>query len=323
MRKKRHPALMILMDLMAIAVIVGGIAAYRLLVPETYMANVSGAEIESAQANSTEALSVSTGAEDTSDLVGTEDWSEKFAGKFTDGEVIETDSSYMSENVNVTMTMVQENGVTYYVQDIYVRSIENLKTAFADDTYGKAVTDWVLDMAVENNAVTAINGDYYGVESGGVVIRNGVLYRDDANADVLVLYYDGTMKAFSADEFDADLEMANGAYQAWNFGPVLVEDGEALTSFSSRISSSNPRTAIGYVESGHYVFVTVDGRQAGYSSGMTLKQLASTMDSLGCQVAYNLDGGQTSTMTFGDEIANQPYKGGRLTSDIIFITDGE
>ena len=315
MRKKRHPAIMILLDILAVAVIVGGIAAYRLLIPETYVANASGTESALASVSSVNtAVSATT---------GTSDWGDVFPDKFTDGEVIKTDSSYMSENVNVTMTMVQENGVTYYMQDIYIRSIENLQSAFAEDTYGKAVTDWVLDMAVENNAVTAINGDYYGVESGGVVIRNGVLYRDDANSDVLVLYYNGTMKAFSAAEFDADLEMANGAYQAWNFGPVLVEDGTALTSFSSRISSANPRTAIGYVEPGHYVFITVDGRQAGYSSGMTLKQLAETMEDLGCQVAYNLDGGQTSTMTFGDEIANQPYKGGRLTSDIIFITDGE
>ncbi|MBP1919897.1 phosphodiester glycosidase family protein [Youngiibacter multivorans] len=318
MKKKRHPAFMIILDILAVAVIVGGIAAYRLLIPETYVANASG----------TEAVSTAASAADTSEKAvssdtGTTDWGEAFADKFTEGEIIETDTSYMSKNVNVTMTTVQEDGVTYYVQDIYVRSIENLQTAFAEDTYGKAVTDWVLDMAIENDAVAAINGDYYGVESGGVVIRNGVLYRDDANADVLVLYYDGTMKGFSAAEFDADLEMANGAYQAWNFGPLLVEEGTALTSFSSRISGTNPRTAIGCIEPGHYVFITVDGRQAGYSSGMTLKQLAATMESLGCQVAYNLDGGQTSTMTFGDEIANQPYKGGRLTSDIIFITDGE
>jgi exopolysaccharide biosynthesis protein len=315
MKKKRHPVLMIILDIMAVAVIVGGIAIYRLLIPETYVANASGTEAVT--------TAVTTSEKAVAENTVTTDWSGAFADKFTDGEVIETDTSYMSKNVNVSMTMVQENGVTYYIQDIYVRSIENLQTAFAEDTYGKAVTDWVLDMAIENDAVAAINGDYYGVESGGVVIRNGVLYRDDANADVLVLYYDGTMKSFSSGEFDAETEMANGAYQAWNFGPVLVEDGAALTSYSSRISSANPRTAIGYIEPGHYVFVTVDGRQAGYSSGMTLKQLAAAMEELGCQVAYNLDGGQTSTMTFGDEIANQPYKGGRLTSDIIFITDGE
>ena len=319
-KKKKHPGRLILLDILVIALIVSGIVVYRLFIPEAYVSNTS--EVTEAQDN-IEEIAETTSEEADSLSNTTTGWGEAFADKFTNGEVIETETSYKSKNVNVSMTKVEESGVTYYIQDIYVRNIENLKSAFADDTYGKAITDSVLDMAVENDAVSAINGDYYGVESSGVVIRNGVLYRDNANADVLVLYDDGTMKAFSADEFDADVEMENGAYQAWNFGPVLVEDGTAITGFSSRISAENPRTAIGYVEPGHYIFVTVDGRQAGYSSGMTLKELASVMQELGCQVAYNLDGGQTSTMTFGDEIANQPYKGGRLTSDIIYISDGE
>jgi len=319
-KKKKHPGRIILLDILIIALIVSGIVVYRLFIPEAYESNTS---IAKADSGNIETVVETTTEEDASISNKTTDWGEVFTDKFTEGEIIESETSYRSENVNVSMTKVEENGVTYYIQDIYIRSILNLKSAFAEDTYGKAITDSVLDMAVENDAVAAINGDYYGVESSGVVIRNGVLYRENANADVLVLYDDGTMKAFSADEFDGEVEMDNGAYQAWNFGPVLVHDGTAMTSFSSRISSENPRTAIGYMEPGHYVFVTVDGRQAGYSSGMTLKDLALVMEELGCQVAYNLDGGQTSTMTFGDEIANQPYKGGRLTSDIIYISDGE
>lgn len=319
-KKKKHPRLFIVLDVLIITVIVLGIVVYRLFIPEVYVSNTTVVEATSGRI---ESIAEASGEEADSVSNQISDWGEVFQDKFTDGEVIKTDTSYKSENVNVTLTKVEESGVTYYIQDIYIKSILNLKSAFAKDTYGKAITDSVLDMAVENDAVAAINGDYYGVESSGVVIRNGVLYRDQANADVLVLYTTGVMKAFSADEFDADVEMQNGAYQAWNFGPVLVEDGTAMTSFSSRISAANPRTAIGYVEPGHYIFITVDGRQAGYSSGMTLKELASAMEELGCQVAYNLDGGQTSTMTFGDEIANQPYKGGRLTSDIIYIRDGE
>lgn len=65
--------------------------------------------------------------------------------------------------------------------------------------------------------------------------------------------------------------------------------------------------------------MVVDGRQAGYSDGMTLAQLAALFEQLGCKVAYNLDGGQTSSMTFGGKLANQPFQGGRLTSDIIYI----
>lgn len=43
------------------------------------------------------------------------------------------------------------------------------------------------------------------------------------------------------------------------------------------------------------------------------------MEDLGCRVAYNLDGGKTAAMTFGDSLANQPAQGGRTTSDIIYI----
>ena len=244
----------------------------------------------------------------------------QFAAKFTTGQVIRTATTYQSANVSVTLTKKQQNGITYYIEDIYIRNIENLRTAFAQNTYGRAITDWVLDMAKENNAIAAINGDYYGTGMTGVVIRNGVLYNAKPDGDVCVLFYDGTMKVYPAAEFDAQTVIAAGAYQAWSFGPSLIStNGKALASFNSRVSGPNPRTAIGYYEPGHYVFVVVDGRQAGYSDGMTLAQLAALFEQLGCKVAYNLDGGQTSSMTFGDKLANQPFRGGRLTSDIIYI----
>ena len=244
----------------------------------------------------------------------------KFADKFTAGAVLTTDNTYVSENVNVTLTETQVNGVTYYVEDIYIRNIENLRTAFADDTYGRSITEWVLEMAQAHDAIAAINGDYYGINASGVVIRNGKLYSDVVDGEVCVLFYDGTLRVYAAEEFDAEAVMAAGAYQAWSFGPALLsDDGEALTSFSSRISGVNPRTAIGYYEPGHYAFVVVDGRQAGYSNGMTLAQLSALFEQLGCEVAYNLDGGKTSAMTFGDSLTNQPTEGGRTTSDIIYI----
>lgn len=246
----------------------------------------------------------------------------KFADKFTDGAVLTTDSTYVSENVNVTLTETQVNGVTYYIEDIYIRKIENLRTAFAADTYGRSITEWVLEMAQAHDAVAAINGDYYGITASGVVIRNGKLYSDAVDGEVCVLFTDGALRVYAAEEFDAEAVMAAGAYQAWSFGPALLsDDGEALTSFSSRISGVNPRTAIGYYEPGHYAFVVVDGRQAGYSTGMTLAQLAALFEDLGCEVAYNLDGGKTSAMTFGDSLANRPTEGGRMTSDIIYISD--
>ena len=54
---------------------------------------------------------------------------------------------------------------------------------------------------------------------------------------------------------------------------------------------------------------------------MTLQQLSQLFYRLGCAAAYNLDGGQSSEMVFLDGFVNQPYKGGRSVSDIVFIAD--
>jgi exopolysaccharide biosynthesis protein len=67
--------------------------------------------------------------------------------------------------------------------------------------------------------------------------------------------------------------------------------------------------------------VLVDGRQPGYSEGLSMKQLSQLFYDLGCKVAYNLDGGQTAVMAFMGEMVNQPYNGGRDVSDIIYIAE--
>lgn len=311
-----HPAKIILADLLVLSLCLLAFAVYYFS-PQTY------AETDTASGNSVTGVvtGVDPAPSDESYVTEVGDFSMIFDEKFTDGEVIETEDSYRSANINVTLTQVQEEGITYYLQDIYVRKITNIQSAFANDTYGKAITAPVLDMAKANEAVGAINGDYYGVENSGVVIRNGLLYRAEADSEVLVLYRDGRMEVIGEEEFQADTVMADGAYQAWCFGPSLMQDGKAIGQFRSSISGVNPRTMIGYFEPGHYCFVTVDGRQKGYSNGMTLVQLAQLAEKLGCVEAYNLDGGKTSTMTFGDSIANQPVSGGRKTSDIIFITE--
>ncbi len=251
------------------------------------------------------------------------DWSLKWADKFTpDGSVIETENSYQSGSINVSVTTVNKNSVTYYVADIYVASIYNLRTALAEDTYGRGYTDTVPNIAKANNAIIATNGDYYGAREMGIVIRNGSLYRDNLWGDVGVLYYNGIFKTYSAEDFDLQAVKDGGAYQAWSFGPALLdENGDAIASFNSSIAKAHPRCAFGYYEPGHYCMVLVDGRQSGYSVGMSLVSLSQLMEELGCRVAYNLDGGQTAVMAYKGEVINRPYEGGRDVSDIVYIAE--
>lgn len=243
---------------------------------------------------------------------------------FTSGEVISTDNCYKSEDISVTLTDYDVNGIVYHVEDIYVKNVENLRTAFADDSYGKGITEWPSSMTLRVNAVASINGDYYGTTSdSGAVIRNGILYRDNPDSEVLVMYYDGTMKVISADAFDGESEIANGAYQAWCFGPSLLDSsGNAKIKFSmsGHMARENPRTFIGYYGAGHYCFVTIDGRSS-ESSGATLVEEAEIAEALGCKIAYNLDGGKTSYMSLNGETVNEPADGGRVCSDIIYIAE--
>jgi len=256
------------------------------------------------------------------------DLGKKYADHFTD-TVVTTENSYTSPNIAIKIDQYTQgsggNMVTYYVADIYLADITCLQSGFAKNTYGIGYADDLLNMDKDFGAILAINGDYYGNGDSGVVIRNGEVYRkENGDSDVCVLFYDGTMKTYAANEFDADTVIKEGVYQAWSFGPELLdENGNSMTDFntSSRIKDVNPRTALGYYEPGHYAFVVVDGRQRGYSIGITLSDLSKLFEKLGCSAAYNLDGGKSSAMTFADGLINNPVGGGREVSDCVFIKE--
>lgn len=246
----------------------------------------------------------------------------KFADQYTDTVVV-TENSYSSPDISITVSEAALGRTNYYLADIYVRDITCFQSALARGTYGSGFRDSIEDMALLNNALLAVNGDYYGNTSEGVVIRNGVIYRaNHTSCDVCVLYYDGTMRVMPGSSFSVEEAVAQGAWQAWTFGPALLDtDGTVLTSFDStgRIISANPRTAIGYYEPGHYCLVVVDGR--GESAGITLPDLSRLFYDLGCKAAYNLDGGNSSIMVWNNEIINEPSGGGRESSDALLIAE--
>ena len=206
-----------------------------------------------------------------------------------------------TDDYSITVTQYQEYDTAIYVADITVSSAEIIKTALADDTYGKNITAYTSTIASENQAVLAINGDYYGAQESGYVIRNGVAYRETSDGeDILVLYADGSMKVLDSDDVTVQELLDQGVWQAWSFGPGLLSDGEVTVGENTEVSramNSNPRTAIGQIDDNHYVFVVSDGR-TDESKGLSLYELAEFMESLGCRTAYNLDGGGSSTMYF-------------------------
>lgn len=240
-----------------------------------------------------------------------------FSASFPAGRATEYDNIVL--DIRTETREFARGPAVCYIAEIWIKNIFQLRSAFAENRYGTGIHESIEKMAADNGAVLAITGDYFGAREGGVVIRNGELYRETPLEDVCVLYQDGVMETYTRAQFDLDRAEARGAYQAWSFGPQLLIDGLPQTEFDTGIARHNPRTAIGYYAPGHYAFIVVDGRQDGYSKGMTLAELSQLTYDLGCEAAYNLDGGQTSAMMFQGEYVNRPYNGGREISDIIYI----
>ena len=239
-----------------------------------------------------------------------------------------SETTYQDENMTVTLTEYQVDGTTVYAADIQLSSASYLKTALAKSAYGKNVTETTSEMAESNNAVLAINGDYYGAQEKGYVLRNGVLYRNTAEKgqEDLVIYEDGSFEIIVEDEITAEELLEKGAVQILSFGPALITDGEVSVTENDEVGramASNPRTAIGIIDDLHYVFVVSDGR-TDESQGLTLYQLSQFMESLGADTAYNLDGGGSSSMVFQGVLVNNPTTTGnsikeRSVSDIVYI----
>lgn len=106
-------------------------------------------------------------------------------------------------------------------------------------------------------------------------------------------------------------------------GPYLVKNGEVFVDMTEQklgaIGGKNPRTAIGYTQDGNFIMVAVDGRE-GASVGLTLKELAWFMKSIGCINAMNLDGGGSTVMYVNGRVVNMPkVKGGIALSNALTI----
>jgi exopolysaccharide biosynthesis protein len=291
--------------------------ADRYLIEHVEIANVSASGVVNASYTAATAAPAAIAAQASASAVTTDDW------------------NYTSANVSIAVQKVTSgsgsSAVTYFVADVQLADATQLSSAFAKNEFGTNIIEYTSTIAAANNAIFAINGDYYGFRSDGIIIRNGVIYRDKPARTGLAFYRDGTMQIYAETSTSAEALLAAGVWNTLSFGPALIEDSTVITDFGKiavdtnvgnrSIQGNNPRTGIGIIDANHFVFVVVDGRASGYSRGVTLAEFAQIFASLGCTEAYNIDGGGSSTMYFQGRVVNNPLGRSqeRGTSDILFI----
>jgi exopolysaccharide biosynthesis protein len=245
-------------------------------------------------------------------------------------EPVITNTSYEDGHISIQIRTMRRLDTDIYIADIVVDNPDLLQTALAGDAFGRNLTDTTSSIAEANNAVLAINGDYYGFRDAGYVMRGGYLYRDlaayDQDQEDLCIMADGTLEILAEVDYSAQDMADMGARDIFSFGPGLLIDGEITVREGDEVERAqvtNPRTSIGQIAPLHYVFVVSDGRTE-ESVGLSLLELAQLMQDLGCTTAYNLDGGGSSTIWFNGRVLNKPTTFGekiteRSISDIVYI----
>lgn len=226
--------------------------------------------------------------------------------------------------------------LTWFEADLYgdLDAGEMLRTVQNDpEKMGKVRVD-ATETAKKHNVVFAMNTDYYTYRVAvnnnrhtGIVIRDGHILYDDPytekqvtnsmfpNLDMLAFMPDGSLKVYHSWEKTAQEFIDEGVQTVYSFGPYLLLDGKVSERAYANNENKNPRCAIGMVEPGHYVAIMCEGRLK-RSAGVTISYLAKMMRAKGCQVAFNMDGGQTAVMVFMGKQLNQigAYDGGKTNS---------
>lgn len=236
---------------------------------------------------------------------------EQIAALFTQ-ETIYTDRLYSDPDVYINITDCRDEAytTTYYVADIRLKSLRYFKTALAKDTFGQNIEERTSDICKAHNGLLAINGDYYGAQEKGYVLKNGIQLRTSVRsaAEDLAVYSNGTFEVYKEAEHSLQSIADKGAWQTFSFGPGLIVDNEIVVTPSSEVDqamANNQRCAIGMISPLHYIFLVSDGRTQ-ESEGLKLFELAEIMKDLGCYTAYNLDGGGSATMYFHNHLVNKP-----------------
>ena len=279
---------------------------------------------------------------------------EEINALFTNEVVFREREHYSDPNIYIDITTHRdaEDTTTYYVADIRIKHLKYLKTALAKDTFGENVQEKTSEICKRKKGILAINGDFYGAQEAGYVLRNGEILRSTVsksnvgqnprkNPEDLAIYRDGTFEIFNEHDYSLEEIQNKGAWQVFSFGPGLIKDGEIIVGEKDEVATAlaggrNQRTTIGMIAPLHYVFVVNDGRST-TDDGFSLFEIAHILKDLHCYCAYNLDGGGSSTMYLdngtgnADKLAhlvNRPSQdwrtnsgkiGQRDVSDIVYI----
>jgi len=223
---------------------------------------------------------------------------------------------YEDASISVRIVKGRANETDYLVATIKVADPSQIRTAAAGKPNSQETAAGAV-IAKRMNAVLAINTDYYSYRPNGYIVRQGVVCRQipntmdilfiDDRGDLHVVEYPTQQKVA---EFLASLEEdGRRVVNSFEFGPLLVRDGKKVEEIHYfDIGTVKPTQRMGIAQIGplEYLCVSTEGPEDPGSVGFTVEQFAELMESLGAEIAYNMDGGSSNTLVFNNMKINSP-----------------
>lgn len=259
---------------------------------------------------------------------------------------------YKDESITVRIMAGTYLGVRYTTAHVKIKhasqlravsaqQVRNPKAGFGDSTYNTATGAKIANAV---NAVVGINGDYFITDDKCQVVMRQckqIRNRADGRFDVLIVDKNGDFSAIrncTAGDYKSYYKKnEKSMYQAFCFGPVLVENGKGTIGekYENRdilARKKTQRAAIAQIGPLEYMLIVSDGDAVAYTEGLTIMEFSQLCEKLGMQankntgfkLAYNLDGGNSAAIIYKKWTKGKlEYKKlnmvnrGRLLSDMI------
>lgn len=239
-----------------------------------------------------------------------------------------SESGYEDASISLRLETLPQDGVVWRIGYVTISDPSQLRTAVAGKL-GSSRVAMISSMAEKFNAVAAINANYMSnePEKKSFEYRMGEKVRVKYNKvkDLLITDENGDFHVFvqsRKEEVQAFLNAGHTIVNAFTFGPALIKDSVLLDldpNYSYNPHGREPRMAVGQLDKLSYVIVLAEGRTQD-SQGVTHIELADFMYALGCQQAFNFDGGNSGTFVFnGGYYQDKSLSNERAQSDMIYF----
>ena len=230
------------------------------------------------------------------------------------------------KNATIKVYSLEEAGYRGYMAKVRLHNTGALRMTLAGDKV-KSQGETTSAAAKRTGAVLAVNaGGFFAHEGalvplGITVIDGEVLTFSTYDSDLSFIGFNRSGQLVGGRiETKEELEALNVLHGS-SFLPTLLKGGKKQSIPAAWANARHPRTLIGHFENDDLLFIVIDGRRKGWSTGVTLEEAQDKLLEFKVRDAYNLDGGGSSTFYYDGKVLNRPSDGSerRVLTNIVIL----